>query len=344
MSADNDEELRALLEHAVSDVEPRHSLDEIRARTAHPTGSRRPWLWGVGGAIVATAATVTAVALLGNAPGTTPQAGPASHGSTSPKPSAFGGPGVGTFAVYYVGATRHGPRLFREFDRFALSAPPAVPMVTQTLIGKAHDPDYGSLWPAATKAVRIALAGSGPKRIIQVVLASPVDLARRPRGMSASEARLALQQVVYTVQADLQDTAPVEFLRAGGDSEGPTALTHVLGVPARPSVGRAPALSTLAQIWIDNPTNGATVPTTFKVTGLAATFEGNVVWELTQDGNVVKHGFTTARQCCTLSPYSFTVRKVPVGSYTLVVHDTDESGNGGPPPWEDTRQIIVGQD
>jgi hypothetical protein len=225
MSADD--ELRTLLESAVSDVEPRHALDEIRARTEHRGGSRRPWLWGVGGAIVATAAAVTAVALLVNPPSTT-QAGPAGHGSAGPSPSGFATKFVGTFAVYYVGATRHGPRLFREFDRLSLSAPPGVLAVTRTLTGKAHDPDYGTLWPAGTKAVRIDLAGSGSKRVIQVVLASPVDLARRPTGMSATDARIAIQQVVYTVQASLQDTAPVEFMRAGGDSEGPSRLTYVL--------------------------------------------------------------------------------------------------------------------
>jgi hypothetical protein len=83
------------------------------------------------------------------------------------------------------------------------------------------------------------------------------------------------------------------------------------------------------------------VPSTFKVTGLAATFEANVSWELEQDGRSVKHGVTTARVCCTLSPYSFTVRDVPAGRYTLVVHDTDESGAGGPYPWQDTKQLTV---
>jgi hypothetical protein len=64
-----------------------------------------------------------------------------------------------------------------------------------------------------------------------------------------------------------------------------------------------------------------------------------VVWELKQGSTVVKHGFTTAQECCTLSPYSFQVT-APAGDYTLVVHDTDESGAGRPVD-EDTREITV---
>ena len=80
--------------------------------------------------------------------------------------------------------------------------------------------------------------------------------------------------------------------------------------------------------------------TQFEVTGLASAFEANVVWELTQGDRVVRHGFTTAAECCTLSPYSFTVTATP-GDYTLVVHDTDESGGEGIGTNQDTKNITV---
>jgi hypothetical protein len=54
----------------------------------------------------------------------------------------------------------------------------------------------------------------------------------------------------------------------------------------------------------------------------------------------VRNGFTTARECCTLSPYSFTVTATP-GDYTLVVHDTDESDGEGIGTSEDTKRIKV---
>ena len=60
----------------------------------------------------------------------------------------------------------------------------------------------------------------------------------------------------------------------------------------------------------------------------------------TSGDEVVRNGFTTARECCTLSPYSFTVTATP-GDYTLVVHDTDESDGEGIGTSEDTKRITV---
>ena len=95
-----------------------------------------------------------------------------------------------------------------------------------------------------------------------------------------------------------------------------------------------------ALVQVDNPSDGATVTASFTVSGRAAAFEANVVWELKQGDTVVKDGFTTAQECCTLAPYSFEVTDVAPGSYTLVVHDTDESGQGRPVD-QDTKEIIV---
>jgi hypothetical protein len=93
-------------------------------------------------------------------------------------------------------------------------------------------------------------------------------------------------------------------------------------------------------LFIGTPTDGATVSSPFKVTGKAAAFEGNVQWELDQGSTVVRRGFTTARECCMLSPYSFTVT-APPGAYTLVVHDENVSNGEGRPPTRDTVQVHV---
>ena len=76
------------------------------------------------------------------------------------------------------------------------------------------------------------------------------------------------------------------------------------------------------------------------MTGRAATFEANVVWELKRGADTVRNGFTTAQECCTLAPYSFTVT-APPGDYTLVVHDTDESDGEGIGTSQDTKAITV---
>jgi hypothetical protein len=114
----------------------------------------------------------------------------------------------------------------------------------------------------------------------------------------------------------------------------------VFGVPTSGPVARGSADSTLAQVWIIDPAQGAQVHSGFTVSGLAAAFEAHVQWELRRGGTVVKHGVTLARQCCTMAPYSFTVT-APPGDYTLVVHDDDPSGGAGPGPWQDSKDITV---
>ena len=92
-------------------------------------------------------------------------------------------------------------------------------------------------------------------------------------------------------------------------------------------VVRGAADDVLAQVQVTTPADGATVaPDPFTVEGRAAAFEANVQWELMQGDTVVKQGFTTAEECCTLSPYSFPIHRPPPGTYTLVVHDEDASG------------------
>jgi hypothetical protein len=86
--------------------------------------------------------------------------------------------------------------------------------------------------------------------------------------------------------------------------------------------------------------NGQAVTSPFTVQGRAAAFEGNVQWELMQGGTVVRRGFATTAECCTLSPYSFSV-SAPPGDYLLRVHDEDPSGGEGRAPTQDTKQLTV---
>ena len=127
MNAHDDDRLRTLFDDAVSDVEPRGGLDRIQARTA--TRTRRPWVWGAGGAVLATAATVAAVAMLTSGPGTTdagPGPAPATQPSKPAQTSATEPPGGTpvTVSVYYAG--RHDPR-----DRGCSRRPTRSPWTTR---------------------------------------------------------------------------------------------------------------------------------------------------------------------------------------------------------------------
>ena len=332
---DDGDRVGRLLHDAVSDVEPRGGVDEIHARTARPARSTRRWAWGAGAAVAATAATIAAVAVLGGSPGTTPadpdvaaSGGTPSAPQTSASQAPTGSPDARALPVYFVGDTGRGPRLFREFHRedagdFALDL-----AVERALIGNADDPDYGSPWPEGTTHERAQLS----EGVLSVDLSGPV--VDRPAGMSEAEAALALQQLVFTAQAVVQQTVPVTFLVDG--RRAPT----VLGVPTGRPVERAAADDVLASVSIGSPGEGATVPSRFTVQGQAAAFEANVQWELMQGDSVVRRGFTTAEECCTLAPYSFTVQ-APPGDYTLVVQDTDMSDGEGVGTSQDTKDITI---
>ena len=179
-----------------------------------------------------------------------------------------------TVPVYYVGATPHGPRLYRELHRprgqdllsaavdMAVSEPPL-------------DPDYQMPW---TDAVHAAASFDGEVITVDLTAADKPGMGVRDPfpGMTQPEAELALQQVILTAQDALgEGRIPVQFLIDGQ----PTDL--VLGQPASAALTHDPFRQTLAMLNIDSPAEGAVIRgDTLTVHGLADAFESNVVIRL----------------------------------------------------------------
>jgi hypothetical protein len=332
----DDSDLRSLLRDAVSDVQPHGTLDQIESRSRRSTPTTRRWVLPTLTAAAATVAVIGgAVALPGN--DTSRDDPPAAQAPASPQgdsPTRAAEPDV-TLAVpaYFVGSTAQGPRLYREFQRQPVCPGEECKLaasVRTAVAGQPDDPDYRVSWPDGTSVNGV----TWDDELLTVDLGG-ADLRDRPTGMDPQEAELAVQQVVYSAQAGLgQGRPPVRLLLEGEQAD------KVLGVPTSEPLAATSADSTLATIWVNGPTEGATVERRFEVSGQAATFEANVVWELKRGDEVVESGFATAQECCTLSPYSFTVTAEP-GDYTLVVHDTDESDGEGVGTSEDTKRITV---
>ncbi len=343
----DDQRIRRLLDEAVSDVEPREALGSIHARTkVSSMQSKRSWLLGAGAAVVATAATVAAVTVLSD--GTTDEGpdrvGPAATGtaepseasvpskSPSPSPTESAAPITQAVPVYYVGDTSRGPRLYREFHRIEVpDGDPVSAAVREAVATDPDDPDYRTDWPAGTTAARV---DAPPSDVITIDVQGDGSLRGRPQGMSPEQAEIAVEQLIYTAQAAQQSRDAVQFLLNGNRTD------TLLGVPVSEPLAQGDAMEVLAQVWVIAPAEGAEVTAPFEVSGLAAAFEANVQWELMQGDRVVKRGFTTAEECCTMAPYSFDVT-APPGQYTLVVHDSDPSGGEGFAPWEDTKKVTI---
>jgi len=323
----NDSDLHSLFEDAVSDVHPEGGTSEIRARAGRPSASR--WVPLTVAAAVATAVVIVGGAWLGQQEsGNAPAAG---SGGTAPEPSSQPSSEARRtlqVPVYYVGSTAAGPRLFAESHVVPNTTDSDLQVaVEEALRGDPIDPDYSPAFRNETSTARASTDGETITIDLSDDLGATVD-------MPDESGTAGVQALVWTAQAATSSQQPVRFTIDGRPTD------RVYNVDTSAPLQRASADSILAAVSIATPAEGAVVPTRFEVSGQAATFEANVVWELKRGDEVVRNGFTTAEECCTLSPYSFTVTATP-GDYTLVVHDTDESDGEGIGTSADTKRITV---
>jgi hypothetical protein len=329
----DDRQLSELLTDAVADVEPLDRLAEVRERVARPARPRR-W-YAVGGTVLAAAAVVTAVAVVGNPLST-------SDGGVGPaeSPSSRDDPGSDSplYAVYYFGDTPQGTRLFREWQR-QYGNGGSLAVASQLVSLPPDDPDYRTVWPegAFTGADIVTVNG---RRVIEVD--TGMMAWDRPQGLSRADAELAVQQVVYTMQAVVQDdTLPVVFFVAPGQR-----AETLYGVDVTKPVDTAPQLDVLSLMSISNPVEHQVVDGSFVADGRARSFEGNVLWELrdADTGDVVLDGFTTAGQDDHLVEWKtepIDVSDLVPGTYTFVASTTDPSDGEGAGVFTDTRTIVV---
>ncbi len=323
----DDSDLRGILDDAVTDVHPQGGTEQIRARADRPSATR--WV-----PITLAAAAATAVVIGGGTwlaqhqSSSPPAAGPGSpQAPTSQSPTSQPATRTVSLPVYYVGQTASGPRLFPEQVRLTDVSGTSLQAAVEALVShEPADPDYEG-FPSDWGTVRATLADG----VIEVDLSDQHGVSEL-----TEEAQTAyLQAMVWTATETAGHDLGVQF-RVDGEPVADPFAGDAAGGP----VQRAGEDSILSPVIVDSPAQGATVPTTFTVEGRAATFEANVVWELMRGDTTVRHGFTTAEECCTLAPYSFQVT-APPGDYTLVVHDTDESDGEGVGTSQDTKDITV---
>ncbi len=239
---------------------------------------------------------------------------------------------AGTVPVYYVGDTGSGPRLFREFRK--VSGEPALGAAEMAAAGVPADPDYRSAFPD----------GGGFASVVReegriVVTTSDEAWAERPSGMSAADAELALQSLVYTVQGALQTRDAVVVESQGG-------ATTLFGIDTADGVENADQLEVLSLVNVTSPEEGAEVAGSFTASGVASSFEATVPWEV-RDGSdaVVARGFATAEGWMdALYPWETEVdlSDLAPGTYTFIAMTSDPSGGEGNPPMFDTKEITVG--
>jgi hypothetical protein len=354
-----DEELlrRALRDEADRVLPSPDALARIRRRTARAPFWRTPLALGMAAAVVTGTAVIAGgvVVLRGpdadstvSGPSVTldttpsptkqPETPTTDPSQTPPPPTTESTPPptevVATVPVYYVTETPAGTRLAREFRSVPAPNGPVVAAVETMLAEDPRDPDYRRLWDSSTDVESVEVDDG----IIEIHLTGSTDNT----GAGDDVARLAIQELVYTVTAALSSIGengglPVQMLVDGEPAEGLWG-TLDLSDP----VERLPQLDVRQHVQINNPAESAIVGRTVTVDGEAAVYEANVLWQILDDaGNEVQSGSTTAETCCQFSPFRFPVELEP-GTYTVLVSESDPSGGAeGRPPMSDSRNFTV---
>jgi len=244
----NDQLIRDLLHEVADDIEPADRLDAIRAATA-PAGRRtRRGRWVVGGAGLVAASVVAALAVTTGSPMQTKEPEPIGPASTSGPVATDESETIEPVAVYFVGDTASGPRLYREL-RPEIDADSRVFYgIDAVLQGDSLDPDYRSPWP---EDVLLRQWSDRPDGITVTLEGAPV---KRPAGLSEEDARLALEQLVRTAQAvSGRGNVPVDV-----QIEQQVTDT-ILGVPTTAPLTRSPDRDVLAPVSLSEPSEGQVV-------------------------------------------------------------------------------------
>ena len=270
-------------------------------------------------------------------PRTTPASGapssaPATDDSSAPAPTDVASTGdPSAIPAYFVGKTPQGDRLFREFTQVN-GVDRLVAAAAAVTTGGAVDPDYRTAWPQGRFASVTQSADA-------IVVTLKDDAWLQAGSLKPAEARLAVQQLVYTLQGTIGKRLPVRV-----ELDGKPAAT-LLGVDASSGLKAADELDVLGLVNITEPAQGSVVSGSFTAQGRASSFEATVPWELRDSsGKVVKKGFATAEGWADkLYPWTskVDVSGLPAGTYTFIARTDDPSDGEGAGPTQDTKQISI---
>jgi hypothetical protein len=260
-----------------------------------------------------------------SAPAPAPTETPTVAESASPTPTV-------KVPVYYVVATPEGQKLVEEQHE--------VPQGHElegalAALGTPTDPDYRSYYAAGDLG---SATYDGDKFTVSLQNTKLEDQG----GLTKADATIAVQQLVYTLDAVQQSQgAPTTVVAGSGDD--PVSL---YGIDTRGGVDLGDQIDTLALVNVLSPASNSSVSGSLDTSGLASSFEGNVPWTITDaDGTVVKKGFATAEGWMDrLYPWSkkIDVSSLEPGDYTFTAMTDDPSGGSeGKGPTKDTKKFTI---
>lgn len=324
------------------DLRPGDQLAVLHRR-AHRHRARWPLSAGAVAAVAVAVAFATGVLGEGapNADDTHPAASPsqptgAGDGSGGTSGASSPTAELGMFValpVYYVGVDGDRLALFREFHRRSVADGETgslqLALDEATMNQAVEDPDLRSPWLPRSEPL-------GVSRDADVVTVDVPAAEAEAAGRTPEQARLAVQQLVWTATAVEQDAGLGVRVLIGG------APGRLFGAePVGQVVHRtSPAYAVLGSIWVEQPSEGQVVGSPVTVAGSACTFEAGVAWQLLQGSAVVRSGHTTASSGCPeRGTWRVGLGALASGTYTFRAYEPPASDSG--PDREDTRTFVV---
>lgn len=259
-----------------------------------------------------------------------------SSSTNSPAPgiSESGNPEVDEledYSFYFVSESAQGFRLIREVHQVSkveneLGDDKGLNSLIMLVDGQLppFDGDHRTLWNNGTKVKSVTVTDG----------VATVDLTLGRISLGAEAEQRAIDQIVWTLTQNNPEVNSVKFTIDGAVSESLAghvdfAQTFVL----------APSYEVMATVWIDL-LDRSDVTNPVLISGSACTFEANVAWELSQSGDVVTSGSTTAKTACPdRSDWSVELGDLAPGNYVLKVSDL--SAQDGSVIFEDTKAFTV---
>ena len=222
--------------------------------------------------------------------------------NTSPTPATVD---MRTLAQYWVADTARGFRLYREFVRIN-PTPDAITASLRQLVSQGPvDSDYVSLWPPGTTIHSVKVNGD----------TALIDLTFPKFSIGAAAESFAIAQLVWSATAAESTVKKISLTVDGKKVE--SLAGHV---DASKFFARGLTYEVLAPVWITSPMEGQLVAAKgFTLSGMASTFEANVVWKVIQDGVVIKQGSTTALGAAPAwKPWSIAIPGLTPGTYLFI--------------------------
>ena len=248
---------------------------------------------------------------------------PAGNGPT-PTPTAS--TVASGFDVYWVADTQRGLRLFRETIDIEHADDVVLQALRYLVAHDPVDPDYANPWPRTTSINAVTLAGD----------CATIDLTFDHLNVGSEGEALAIQQLLWTASSADERIAAIRITRDGAPVESLAGHVDTTGEIRKP-----PTYEVFAPIWILEPAQGATVQgAAFEISGMATTFEANVVWALERDGVQVRGGSTTAAEAAPAwAPWRVAITDLPAGEY--VISAAEYSAQDGSLVVRDTKAVHV---